>query len=66
MIGRAVVDESKRASRRAKRHGLDSAIGAGGDIAEGPGRVEQAALARIAVREANAAVRRDCRARPLP
>ena len=56
MVGRRVVNESKRARSGAHRDGRGSAIGAGGDIAKRPGGVEQAALARVAIGEADAAV----------
>ncbi len=54
----APVDEPERAGNRAHRHRRQPAIGAPGDIAERPRGVEKAALARICVCEANAAVRR--------
>src|SRR5271163_3280560 len=55
-VGRAVVNEPKRAGTGAHSDRRHPAIGAGRDIAERPGRVEQAAMARIVVREADAAV----------
>ena len=58
MVGRTVMNEPERASRSAHRDRLHPAIGAGGDVAERPGRVEQAALARIAIGEADAPVGR--------
>ena len=55
-VGRMVMNEPERASSSAHRDRRHPAIGASGDVAERPGGVEQAALARIAICEADAPV----------